>query len=153
MQERDAFLVRADSGGFVDESDTGGPASLESGVEIVDGEADVMDARTTLLYEASDRRIRRFCLEQLDERFAGGESGDMRPVGVVERDFGQIEDVAVERQDLVEKAYRDSDMGETRSARGGWHAHGFWPRERGNLIRFRVGQSPTIWEEVKCRMR
>jgi hypothetical protein len=44
-------------------------------------------------------------------------------------------------------------VGETRSARGGWHAHGFWPGEREKLIRFREGQSPTVWEELKCRMR
>jgi len=153
MQERDAFLFRADSGGFIDESDASGPASLESSVEIVDGETDVMDARTTLLDESCDRRIRRFCFEKLDERLAGGDSGDARAVSIVERDLWEIEDVAVERQNLVENAYRDADMGETRSTRGGWHAHGFWPRERENLIRFRVGQSPTVWEELKCRMR
>ena len=83
MQERDAFLFRANSGGFVDEADASGPASLESGVEIFDGEADVVDARTALLDEASDRRIRHLCLEQLDEWVAGGESSYSRPVGVV----------------------------------------------------------------------
>ena len=153
MEERDAFLFRADSGGFVDEADASGAASLERGVEIFDGEADVVDARAALLDEAPDGRIRRFCFEQLDERFASIKSRDAGAVGIIQRDFRQIENVAVERQDLVEKAYRDSDVGETRSTRGGWHAHGFWPRERENLIRFRVGQSPTVWEELKCRMR
>ena len=63
MKERDAFLFRANPGGFVDEPDASGPASLECGIEIFDGEAEVMDSRTAFLDETRDWRIRVLGLE------------------------------------------------------------------------------------------
>ena len=89
-------------GVLVDQPDAVRAAALERGVEIVDGEADVMNARA--------RAWRRTCrsaspgdfgLQELDERRTGGQADDLRAVGVVERHVGQPEHVAIERDALV----------------------------------------------------
>jgi len=123
MQEGDAFAFRADTGCLVDEPNAGGTTPLEGGVDVVDGEADVMDSGAAFGDKSSDRGFRTFGFEQFDERLTGREACDGRSVGVVERYFWQVEDVAIERQYLVEGPNGDSDVRDSRSPRGGWHAH------------------------------
>jgi len=96
MQKRDPFLLGADAGGFVDESNTGRTTTRESGVEVVDEEAEVMDSGPTFGHKSADRRFRSVGFEQLDERVAGSEADDRRAVGVVERHVWQAEDVTIE---------------------------------------------------------
>jgi|SRR5688572_23381896 len=124
MQERDAFLLRTDPRGLVDETDTGRPASLERGIQVLDRKAQVVDPGASFLDEPRNRRVGYLGFEELDERLTGREAGDAGAVGVVERDLRHLEDVAVERQDLIESADRNADMGEARSSTGVWHAHG-----------------------------
>lgn len=51
-------------------------------------------------------------LEQLDEGVTGREASDAGTVGVVERDFGETEQIAVEGKNLVERAHGDSNVGD-----------------------------------------
>ena len=51
-------------------------------------------------------------LEQLDEGVTGLESSDAGAVGVVERDLGKTKQIAVERENLVERAHGDSNVGD-----------------------------------------
>ena len=118
MQKRDALLLRTNPRHFVDEANTSGPAARQRSVEVVDGEADVMNPRAAFGHEPADRRFRGFRFEQLDERFSGRHAGDARPIGVVEGHVRQTEDVAVKRQDLIEGPHRNSDVRKTGPASG-----------------------------------
>lgn len=55
MQKRDPFLLGADAGGLVDEPNAGRTTTLEGGVEVIDGEAEVMDSGPTLGHKSADR--------------------------------------------------------------------------------------------------
>jgi hypothetical protein len=118
MQERDTFPFGTEAGGLVDQPDTGGPAALERTVEVVDGEADVVNARSPLGDELADGLLGIVGLEELDERLAGGEPGDACAIGIVELDFGQAEHVAVEGEDPVERTDGDPHVGDASSTAG-----------------------------------
>ena len=55
MKKRDPFLLGADAGGLVDEPNAGRSTTIERGVEVVDREAQVMDAGTTLGHKSANR--------------------------------------------------------------------------------------------------
>jgi hypothetical protein len=57
-------------------------------------------------------------LEQFDERVTGREADDASSIGIVEWDLGKSEQVAVEGQDLVERAHGDANVGDARSTAG-----------------------------------
>ena len=67
-------------------------------VEVVHGEADMMNAGPAPGDEPGDRRVVLAGFEQFHQRIAGGEPGDGGAVGVVERHLGHAEHVAVEGQ-------------------------------------------------------
>ena len=54
MQEGDALAFGAHARSFVDQRDTRRTAARERRVEVVDGEADVVDTRTSLVEELRD---------------------------------------------------------------------------------------------------
>jgi len=116
MQKSDPLSFGADTWRLVDETDAGGATAREGRVQIVDDEADVMNPRSSFGDELSDWRVRRVGLEQLDECVTGGESGDARSIGIVERHVGQLQHVAIEWKELVEPAHGDADMGDPRAA-------------------------------------
>ena len=118
MEEGDTFPLGSLSRGLVDQSNSRGTAAIERTVEIIDGEADVMDAGTPLGDELADGRIRMVGLEQLDERFAGSEASDAGTVSVVEIDFREAEQVAVEGENLVERAHGDPHVGDASCTAG-----------------------------------
>ena len=118
VQERDTFPLGAEPGGFIDQSKAGLAAPRERTVEIVDREADVMDAGATFGDELADGGVRMLGLEQLDEGVTGRKAGDVRTIGVVERHDGEAEQIAVERKDLVERTHGDSDVGDARGTAG-----------------------------------
>ena len=118
MEERDTFPFRTEARCLVDEADTRGAAAIEGTVEVVDGEADVMDAWATFGDELADRRVGMFGLEQLDEGITGREAGDPGTIGIVERHLGKAEEIAVEGKYLVECAHGDPDVGDARGAAG-----------------------------------
>ena len=102
MKKRNPFFFRANARRFIDEPNTGDATAVESRVEVVNGEADVMDPRSAFGHEAADRRIRGFGFKEFDQRFARCKSDNGGTVGVLEGHLGQLEDVAIERQDLFE---------------------------------------------------
>src|SRR5215211_3495147 len=112
MEERDTFPFGAEPGCLVDQPEAGGPASAKRTVQVVDGEADVMDAGATFGDELADGGVRISSLEQLDQGVAGREAPDTGSIGVVERDFGKVEQIAVEGEDLVERAHGDPNVGD-----------------------------------------
>ena len=118
MNECDALSLGAESGGGVDEADTGSSAAGKRGVEVVHGKADVVNAGTAFGGEFADWRVGGGGFEQLDERFAGLKPGDARTISVIERHVWQAEDVAIERQDLAECVNGDAHVGN--ACRAGW---------------------------------
>jgi len=112
MEERDTFPLGAEPGRFVDQPEAGGPASRECTVQVVDGEADVMDARATFGDELADGGVRISSLQELDQSVPGRQAPDAGTIGVIKRDFGEIEQIAVEGEDLVERAHGDSNVGD-----------------------------------------
>jgi len=118
MEERDTFPLRTEPRRFVDQAKAGVAAASEGTVEIVDCEADVMDARATFGDELADGRVRVLGLEQFDEGVTRGKAGDVRAVSVVERDVGEAEQIAVEWKDLVERTHGDADVGDARGTAG-----------------------------------
>lgn len=67
MQKCDALAFGTEPRALIDEVNAGRFAALERAVEIVHGEADVMDARTTLGQELSDWGSGFIWLEEFDE--------------------------------------------------------------------------------------
>lgn len=118
MKEGDPFSFRSEARYLVDEADSSSATALERPLEIVDVEADVMNARATLGDELADGRLGSFTLEKFNERFAGDESRNAGTVRIIERSLGHAEDVAVEWQDLLERTNRHTDVGDSRSAKG-----------------------------------
>ncbi len=119
MKEGNSLSFRAETWDLVDEADAGGPAAVERAIEVVDGKTDVMDAWAASGDELADWRVVGAGLKQFDEGIAGFESGNAGSVGVVERDFGEVEDVAVEWQDCVELGDSHADVGDAGTARSG----------------------------------
>lgn len=97
MQERDTLAFGAPPRLRIDHDDSGGTASPQGIVEVVDGEAKVMDPGAALLDELGDGRSGGGGLEHLDERVTGGVARDAGAVGIRERDVGKTEDVVQER--------------------------------------------------------
>ena len=118
MQERDTFPFGAESWRIVDEAHAGGTAPGEGVVEVIDGETDVMNAGSAGGDELANRGVGSPGFKQLDEGFAGTEAGDPGAVGVGEWHLWHAEDVTIEGQDVVEGAYGDADVGDTRGAAG-----------------------------------
>jgi hypothetical protein len=156
VKERYPFPFRAYPRYLVDEPYARRSAPLESGIEVVDGEADVVNSRAAPSDESPDGRLGRLRFEQLDEGFSGTQASDPRAVGIVERHRGEIEDVAVEWQDLVEQVHRDADVRDAGAATSGWHTHGVpgfcWFLEREELNPIRGRAKPGRWRLTECRM-
>ena len=115
MEKRDPFPLGADPGRLIDQPNSGGPAARERIVEVVDGEANVMDPRPPRVQKLGDRSARFPRLEELNERLTGREPDDRRAVGVIERNDGESEDVAIERYGIGKSANGNADVGDTRS--------------------------------------
>ena len=110
MEKRNPFPLGAHPGRLIDQPDSGGPTARERIVEVVDGEANVMDSWPPRVQKLGDRSARFPRFEELDERLAGREPDDRRAVGVIERNDGESEHVAVERHGVGERANSDPDM-------------------------------------------
>ena len=72
------------------------PAALHGAFEVIDREADVVDARAALFQELSDWRIGFIRFEQFDERVAGLKTTDPGAVAVGKLSLGHSEDIAIE---------------------------------------------------------
>ena len=69
-----------------------------------------MNPRPAFGNETRDRGFLVLSLEQLDQRLAGAEPDDARPVRIVERRFPQTENIAEEWKGVRECLYGDSDV-------------------------------------------
>ena len=110
MQEGDPLSLGSNAWLFVYELETGSAAALESGVEIVHREADMVDPRTAFGDEPGDRRLRIVRLQQLDQRIASREPCYARAIGVVEGGFGQPEHITEKGHGPRESIHSDSDV-------------------------------------------
>ena len=118
MQKRDPFPLRADARLLVDELHPRRPATRQRCIQVVDGEADVMDAGTPPGDKARDGGIGVVGLQQLHQGLPRAEAGYAGAVGVIQRNFGQSQHIPEKRQALGEGFDRDSDVGYARSTRG-----------------------------------
>ena len=84
MKESDPLSFRSNPRLFIDQPNTRGPAALEYSIEIRNRKADVMNARTPLRDEFSNRRIGVFRLQKLHKRLASLECLDSGAVGISE---------------------------------------------------------------------
>jgi hypothetical protein len=82
VQEGDPLSLGANARRLVDQAKPGGTAAIQHGIEVVHGEADVMDAGAAARDELSDGGLGSVRLEQLDEGLAGLEADDRRTVGI-----------------------------------------------------------------------
>lgn len=120
MQEGDAFAFGAYPGNLVDERDAGAPAAVEGGGEVVDSEADVVDAGPSFGDEPGDRRVRGFRFQKLHEGITGTQAGDAGAVRVVQGFLGKSENVAIEGKDAIERVDRDADVSDPSTTRSGF---------------------------------
>src|SRR4051812_35737483 len=102
MYESDPFSLGADTRLLVDQPESGFPAAVESGRQVVDGKTDVMNPGSAFRYELPDGRVRRLGFEKLHERVTSLQAGDSGAVGVIERVYGQLQHVTIKRKDAVE---------------------------------------------------
>lgn len=112
MQEGDPLPFGPEAWVLVNEADAGRATPGEGALQVVDGEAEVMDPRTALGDEFPDGGLGDLRFEQFDERFAGSQPHDAGAVGVIEGDLGHPEDLAIEGQDGFEGRDGDADVGE-----------------------------------------
>ena len=84
MQERDSLSFGAHARFLIDQSDTCTATAIQCSVQVIDGEANVVDAGPAFGDELANWRIGALCLEQLHERVARAEASDTSPVGVVQ---------------------------------------------------------------------
>jgi hypothetical protein len=125
MEEGNRLPLGANARRFVDEANAGGATALEGSAEVVDEEADVMDAGPASLHEAVDGGARLPGLEKLDQRLARPVAGDRGAVRIVEGYFGEAEDVAIKVMELVEGANGNAHVGDARgTTRFGRHGNG-----------------------------
>ena len=120
MEKGDAFALGAEPGGVIDQSKACTATPIQCSVQIIDGEANVVNAGPAFGDELADGRFRGFGLEELHKRVARAETGDPGSLGIVQRLFGQAEKVAIERQDSLERFDGNSDVRDS-GAFGHWH--------------------------------
>ena len=116
MQKGDALAFGSNAGDLVDEAKARRAAPIEGGIEVIDREADVMNARASALDELADRRVGPLGLEKLDEGLPGLEAGDPGSVGIREVRVRQAKDVSAEGKEIADGPHRDSHVGDSRSA-------------------------------------
>ena len=122
MEESDSFSFGAKSWRFVDQPDTGRAAFLECPVEIVHGEANVVNSGPASRDEFCDWSVVAVRLEQLNQRVAGFNSGYSRPVGVADFSALHAEDIGKEGQTRRNRLHGDSDVSDA-GALGGFLLH------------------------------
>lgn len=110
MQEGDSLSLGSKAGLFVYQLQAGNAAALESGVEVVHREADMVNSRPAFGDEPGDRRLRIVRLQQLDQGLSGREARDASSVRVFEVHLGQPEHITEEGHGLRESIHRDSDV-------------------------------------------
>jgi len=123
VEKGDPLSLGPEARCLVDELDAMRLTTGEGAVEILNREANVMDAGAALPEELPNGGFGLVWFQQFDQRFPGDESHDARTIGVIERGLGHAEDIAVEGDDRREGFDGDAEMGDAGSA-WGWRSHG-----------------------------
>lgn len=122
MEKGDSLSLRARARRVVDETNASIAAAGECVIEIGNDEADMMDARPAAIDESRDRRIGSVRLEELYQLGTGREAGDAGTIRILEWNFFQSEEIAIEGKHLVDRTHGDADVRDARSTTsGGWH--------------------------------
>ena len=107
------FVPRRNGAGLgIDRQDAGGATSGEGGIEVVDGEAEMMDAGAAFLDELGDGRAVHRRFKQFDQGVTGGVAGDSCAIGIGEWGVGQAEQVMQQRPECVVGPDGEADVGD-----------------------------------------
>jgi hypothetical protein len=87
VKKRDPLALGANSRRLIYELNPGPAAALHRRLEIVHGEADVVNAGPSVRQEFPDWRGGIASLQKLDQRLARGEAEDAGPIGIVQRNL------------------------------------------------------------------
>ena len=118
MQEGDPLSFCPDPRHFVNQPHSCLPAFLENSIDIVDGEADVMDAGPAARDKFSDRRAISIRFEKFDERPACIHGRDTRSVGILHRKLREAKYLPEKRKSRRDRFHGDSNVGDTGALRG-----------------------------------
>lgn len=122
MQERDPFSLGACARHLIHELDTRLPAFFQRALEIRDGKANVVNPCPSLRDEPADGRVSVERLQQLHQRSVRVQSNDAGAIGVVDRNRGEAEHVAIERELRVNGREGDAHVRDPRR-RPCWIGH------------------------------
>ena len=118
MQERDSFSFGSNSRSLIDQLHARGTTSIQRPVQIVDDEADVVNARPAARKEFPDGGVVGGRLEQLDQALTGRNGLDARPVGIRQLDRLHPEHVAEKRKLRGNGFQRDAHMSDPGAFQG-----------------------------------
>lgn len=115
MQECDVLPFGAEAGPFVYEANPCFATPGQGGIEVLHRKTDVVNSRPAFRDEPANGRFIESRLQELDERFTRGESGDMSAICIIERHYLHAKDVAIEREERVHAPHGDADVGDAGS--------------------------------------
>jgi hypothetical protein len=118
VKKGDPFPLCSNAWLLVDELHAGRPAPRQHCIQIVDCEADVMNARTPPGHEPRDWGVGVICFQKLYQGLARAEPDYVRAIGIVETDLWQPQYIPEKRKAPGEGLDRDSNVGHARSTRG-----------------------------------
>lgn len=121
MQKGDALAFGTAPGFLIDRDDTGGAATGQGGVEIIDSEAQVMDSGAPLLDELGNRGSGDAWFEQFDQGITGDVACNPGAVGIGKSGVVEAENVAQERAQGVVGLHGKADVSDGGLAhQAGW---------------------------------
>ncbi len=125
VHERNALPLGAHAWHLVDEPDPRRPAPFERGTQIGCREAHMVDARTAPRDELVDRAARDGGLEEFDQCITCCNRGNPGPIRVIDGNYREAKDVAVEWKSPIERLDRDPNVRDTgrRAGRSGGRSH------------------------------
>jgi hypothetical protein len=110
-----------------------------------------MDAGSALGDEFADRRVVCVGLQEFHEGFAGGETDNGRAVGVAEGNLRHLQHISHDRQQLVDGANGNPDVGDARAAANGL-SHGGLVEGVGDNIRILIPHSRRVAGQPRPRL-
>jgi len=117
IQERDSFSLGANARLLVYELNAGAAAALQCCVEIVDREANVVNARPPFRQEFPNWRRGVASLQKLYQRLARSEPHNAGAIGIVQRNLRQIQYVPEKWNAFGKSCHCDADVGNTGATR------------------------------------
>lgn len=118
MEKSDSLSLGAQARCFVDEPNAGGATFIESCVDVVNGEAHVMNSCAPSGDEFANWGDLVIGLEKLDERVARGHRRDTRAVRIFYRKLGQSENLPEKRKTRRDGLHGDSNVRDAGALRG-----------------------------------